>query len=157
MGGLWPVVPPGRRVGKHPVVLLCIDDQAAYLPARKAFLELRGYEVFTAASGPEGLAILKQRRVDCVVLDYRMPVMDGAEVARQIRRMRQSPPIIMFSGVPQEIPPSVRTLVDALVMKGRDLSALLDALEALLPRQAIRPRPSTHTRHRPGRRGSSAG
>jgi CheY-like chemotaxis protein len=148
---------PVRRVGKHAFTLLCIDDQAAYLPARKAFLQSRGYEVFTAASGPEGLALLKQHRIDCVVLDYRMPVMDGAEVAREIRRTRPNLPIVMFSGFPQEIPSPVRALVDALALKGTNLSALLDALDELLPRLALRPRPSTAVKDRPGTRGSHTG
>lgn len=139
------------------MVLLCIDDQAAYLPARKAFLESRGYEVFTAGSGPEGLGILKQRRIDCVILDYRMPVMDGAQVAGEIRRIRPSLPIIMFSGFPQEVPSPVRALVDALVLKGKDLTALFEVLETLLPRVPLRPQPSTTIKDRPRRRGSHAG
>lgn len=152
-------LPQSRRTGKHSVTLLCIDDQVVYLPARKAFLESQGYEVFTAPSGPEGLAILKQRRVDCVIIDYRMPIMDGAQVARKIRRIRPDLPIIMFTGYSQEIPAPVRALVDALVFKGRDLTSLLKALDTLLPKLALRPRPSANVsvKDRSSRRGTSAG
>lgn len=130
------------RTPRHPT-LLCIDDQAAYLPARKAFLESQGYQVLIASSGRNGLEILQQRPIDGVIVDYRMPEMDGGEVAREIRRIRPDLPIIMLSGFPQEIPPLVRAFVDALVLKGLNLSLLLAALEALLPDSVLKRRPPT--------------
>jgi CheY-like chemotaxis protein len=150
-----------RRVLKRRTTLLCIDDQAAVLPVRKTFLESQGYEVFTAASGREGLEILRQRPIDAVLVDYRMPKMDGGEVAREIRRTRTGMPIIMLSGFPQEIPSGIRDLVDALVLKGDNLTVLLENLHALVPQRRIKPRaakPNAETQALPRdlRRSSSA-
>jgi CheY-like chemotaxis protein len=131
-----------HRTSRH-LKLLCIDDQAAYLPVRKAFLESHGYQVLIASSGRNGLEILRQRPIDGVILDYRMPDMDGGEVALEIRRTRPDLPIIMLSGFPQEIPPPVRAFVDVLVQKGRNLSLLLAALETLPPNSVLKRRPPT--------------
>ena len=65
--------------------VLCIDDDGTGLSLRKMMLEEEGYYVFTANSGEEGLALLDAQRIDAVILDYRMPEMNGGEVARRIR------------------------------------------------------------------------
>jgi CheY-like chemotaxis protein len=129
-----------HRAPGTPTSLLCIDDRADYLPVRKAFLESQGYQVFTACSGREGLEILGKTKIDAVVLDYRMPEMSGAEVAREIRRRWPKLPVILLSGYPHEIPPDVRALVQALVVKGSDPSVLLKAIEGALPNIVLQPR-----------------
>jgi CheY-like chemotaxis protein len=135
-----------RRVPTNPPALLCVDDHAIYLPVRKAYLELHGYVVLTASSGREGLQLLAEHRIDGVVLDYRMPEMDGAEVAREIRRTRPDLPIIMLSGYPHEIPADVRSLVNAAVMKGESPTALLEALYQVLPNPVLQPHAATASR-----------
>jgi two-component system cell cycle sensor histidine kinase/response regulator CckA len=137
---------PFRRAQIGPTTLLCIDDQAHYLPVRKAVLESRGFEVFTASSGREGLAILRKHKIDGVVLDYRMPEMDGGEVAGEIRRSWPNLPIVLLSGFPQDIPPQVRALVNAVVIKGRGAPELLRAIEAALPGMTLRPRPAASSK-----------
>jgi signal transduction histidine kinase len=65
--------------------VLVIDDDAMNLKVMKGYLSLDGYEVVTAESGPEGLERLEAGGVELVVLDVRMPEMDGYEVCRRIR------------------------------------------------------------------------
>ena len=60
-----------------PAAILCIDDEPKGLTVRKMLLESRRYEVLTATSGREGLAIFAGHRVPAVVLDYAMPEMNG--------------------------------------------------------------------------------
>ena len=133
---------PFRQAETKPSTLLCIDDQAHYLPVRKAVLESRGFAVLTASSGREGLEILRKHKIDGVVLDYRMPEMDGGEVAGEIRRSWPDLPIVLLSGFPQDIPPQVLALVNAVVIKGRGAPELLRAVEAALPRVTLKPRPA---------------
>src|SRR5690349_19570439 len=77
-------VPEARRCAMSPKVL-CIDDQVSGLHVRKIFLEASGYAVLTASTGREGLQMRKSQPMAAVVLDYRMPEMDGGPVAGAIR------------------------------------------------------------------------
>ena len=71
---------------RHPPRVLCIDDFKPGLETRRVFLEQFGFQVLTASSGMEGLRLMKENHVDAVVLDYRMPEMDGHEVALRIEK-----------------------------------------------------------------------
>jgi CheY-like chemotaxis protein len=137
---------PGRAAHKPPTSVLCIDDLADYLPVRRAFLESQGYHVITATSGSEGLEVLGKNKIDVVVLDYRMPGMDGGQVALLIRQQWQRMPIILLSGYPKEIPVSVTAIVNTVVTKGQNPSALLGAIEAALPEIILEPRTETASR-----------
>ena len=147
---------PVRRAPQDPTTLLCIDDQAHYLPVRKAVLESRGFEVFTASSGREGLEILRKHKIDGVVLDYRMPEMNGGEVANEIRRSWPDLPIVLLSGFPHEIPAQVLSLVNAVVVKGRGPGELLQAIETVLPDATLKPDQQCPAWNQSSRRGSKS-
>ena len=72
---------------KQKAIILCIDDDVAGLKARKELLEISDYEVLTAQSGEQGLGLFVSRQIDAVVVDYKMPGMNGDRVARQMRRV----------------------------------------------------------------------
>src|SRR5690606_6284890 len=65
--------------------ILIVDDSAANRALAQAILEDEGYDVLLAASGEQALNHLNATRVDCVLLDVRMPHMDGFEVCKRIR------------------------------------------------------------------------
>jgi CheY-like chemotaxis protein len=113
-------------------LILCVDDQETNLAIRKIFLEAQGYAVMTAASGLQGLQLLRSGLVDALVLDYRMPGMDGEEVAAIVRAERPELPIIVLSGYVAEIPPGLRQQATAFVAKGSPPQLLLHALESAL-------------------------
>lgn len=112
--------------------IVCIDDDRAGLAMRKMMLESEGYKVFTAKNGKEGLALLDAETVDAVILDYRMPSMDGAEVARRIRERWPQIPVVMLSGYPDDVPEAAIHLVDAFVTKGDGPEQLLQVIESNL-------------------------
>jgi len=78
--------------------ILVIDDEKPTLSMFKLFLTAYGYEVFTAESGEQGLALFKEILPEIVFTDIRMPGMDGLEVLRQIRRMNQTSQVIIITG-----------------------------------------------------------
>jgi diguanylate cyclase (GGDEF)-like protein len=79
--------------------ILVIDDDRNLRKIIQTNLELAGYTVTTASNGDEGLSLLDSIQPDLVVLDVMMPVMDGYEVARRIRRhpVNAHVPIIMLT------------------------------------------------------------
>jgi CheY-like chemotaxis protein len=78
--------------------ILVIDDDAQDRDLIGAVLEERGYQVTLAESGRTGLALCHRQQVDAVVLDLRMPEMDGRTVLQQLRTLHPSIPVVVFSG-----------------------------------------------------------
>jgi len=111
-------------------LVLCIDDDRKTLHARRFVLEAAGYDVVTASSGRTGLRLLERRAVQLVILDYRMPEMNGEAVAREIRRTHPHVPILMLSGQ-IDVPKRASSAVDAFVAKGQAPAVLLGHLTAL--------------------------
>lgn len=114
-------------------IVLCIDDDVIGLNLRKMMLEAEGYGVLVAESGEQGLALLESRNdIHAVVLDYRMPSMDGGEVARRIRTQWPNIPVVMLSGYPDDVPEAAIHLVDAFVTKGNAPEDLLHVVASNL-------------------------
>jgi len=118
-------------------LVLCIDDDEDSLKVRELLLKNMGYDTLLAPDGDRGLALFTQRAVDIVIVDYAMPGLNGAEVARAIRAMRPEVPIVMLSGQPVK-PDGVDSEVDSFVTKGRDTGDLLEELEHLLSKKKLR-------------------
>jgi len=117
--------------GKH---VLCVDDDPDILKVRKLLLESKGYSVITAGSGQQALEhISKEPDVDLVLLDYRMPGMNGDELAQKLRQRFPSLRLIAVSGV-EDLPEQLLKNVDASVPKASDPELLLSAIAQSLRR-----------------------
>jgi DNA-binding response OmpR family regulator len=79
-------------------VLVVEDDQSVRRPLVK-FLEMHGFVVVTAAAADEGLAVLRQHRIDAAIVDLRLKGGSGRDVLVSIPA---DVPVIIFSGVPSE-------------------------------------------------------
>ena len=86
-----------------PVRVILIDDEVSFLDSMKRVLERRNMDVDTAESGEQGLTLLKESLVDVVVLDIKMPGMDGLEVLKRIRTYYPSVQVIMLTGHPSYV------------------------------------------------------
>ena len=78
--------------------VLLVDDELDFLDSLSQRLRLRGLPVFTAASGPAALEVLGREAVDVVVLDVRMPGMDGIETLRRIKERHPRVEVVMLTG-----------------------------------------------------------
>ncbi len=78
-------------------ILVC-DDQEAIRRALIQMLELDQHEVFEAADGIEAMVRIKQHNPDVVIMDIRMPKMDGMEALEKLQLISNDIPIIMISG-----------------------------------------------------------
>ena len=118
-------------------VVLCIDDHVRGLAVRKILLEAQGFRVLTAEDGRTGLAIVKQEPIDVVILDYRMPGMNGGVVAEILRRDHPHLPILFLSGYTAEIPAPALKMADGLIEKGEPTIVLVRELERVTGRSAM--------------------
>ncbi len=77
--------------------ILVVDDQRTVCYSLERFLQSEDYEVYTVQSGEEALVILDNLRPDLVIMDVRMPGMDGIEVLRKIKDSQPNIQVIMMT------------------------------------------------------------
>ncbi|MBC7234234.1 MAG: response regulator transcription factor [Chloroflexi bacterium] len=90
--------------------ILVIDDERAFSRTLCRHLERRGFETFAAYSGGEGLSLAQEIEPDLVIVDIRLPDIDGGQVCRQLRALSDVP-LIVLSGYGKE--PMVRATEEA--------------------------------------------
>ncbi|MEM9743728.1 MAG: EAL domain-containing protein [Pseudomonadota bacterium] len=78
--------------------VLLVDDEPSIVNALRRALRTEGYELRTAASGQEALAVLASQSVDVVVSDYRMPGMTGTELLSAVRQRYPETVRLMLTG-----------------------------------------------------------
>jgi DNA-binding NtrC family response regulator len=78
--------------------LLLVDDEEDLIAMMKARLQRRGIAAWTASDGPAAIQLLAHHAIDVVVLDIKMPGMDGIEVLKHIRRHHPRIEVILLSG-----------------------------------------------------------
>lgn len=120
--------------------IVVVDDNANDVQVTKRFLERRGYDAVPALSGEEGLRLAAQLMPDAMVIDYRMPGMDGFEVTRRLKSdpQLQTIPVLMLTGSDsaQHVVEGLGAGADDFVTKGSDTEVLTARLHALLRMKA---------------------
>jgi CheY-like chemotaxis protein len=126
----------GTQEGFTMTRMLVVEDDPAWRALYRMTFKDR-FEVYEAADGHDGLSKYEAVHPDVILLDLKMPRMDGADFVRQLRGRGEVPPIVMCSGVtdPSEAPrvPGVVRMA-AKTADLRDVwTALRDALPAATP------------------------
>ena len=115
--------------------ILIVDDTLSSRILLGDLLELKGYTVLGAASGPEALKILETEEPDLILLDVLMPNMNGYQVCRRIREnpAMQTVPVIMMTGLdPSEEKAKGREAgATDIIVKPIHLADLLERLRVL--------------------------
>ncbi len=116
--------------------LLVVDDERALRQALRRALTLEGYEVHLAEDGEQALARLGAVMPDAVILDLLMPVCDGLEVCRSMRRNGDRTPVLMLTarGRVSERVAGLDAGADDYLAKPFELDELLARVRALLRR-----------------------
>jgi len=77
--------------------ILVVDDEENAREGLSKILSKEGYKVDTAADGKEAIDVIKRQNFDLVITDMRMPLMDGFEVLREIKKMDEDIGVIMIT------------------------------------------------------------
>lgn len=77
--------------------ILAVDDEQGILDLFKKALGKEGYEVVAALSGQEAIKIFKAGKPNLIILDIKMPSMDGIETLRQIKKMDGKVKVLMLT------------------------------------------------------------
>lgn len=123
-----------------PATILVVDDEAPIRLSFRYFLEDHQFNVLEAENGRVGLEIFREKKPDMVLVDLRMPEMDGLEVLAGITKQSPETPIIVVSGTGV-----IRDVVEALhlgawdyILKPiEDMTILLHAVQKSLERARL--------------------
>lgn len=75
--------------------VLVVDDDVNICNLIEIYLQKEGYKVFNAHSGSDAIKIFNEKQIDLILLDIMMPVLDGYDVLREIRKTSQMPVIML--------------------------------------------------------------
>ncbi|HET8731342.1 MAG TPA: response regulator [Moraxellaceae bacterium] len=141
---------------KHSILL--VDDHPLLLRGLRQLLELDGeFEVIgEAANGAEALALVAEHSPDLVILDRKMPVLDGLETLRLLRESGFAGKILLFtvSDLQQDVRNALRLGADGYMLKNEHPDVLLTSIrEVLAGRLELSEEVASGLRHRPRREG----
>lgn len=78
--------------------ILVVDDEQEFLELMTNRLQKRGFTVNIAPNGEQALERVAEEDFDAMVLDVKMPGIDGIEVLRRVKRMRPNLPVLLLTG-----------------------------------------------------------
>jgi CheY-like chemotaxis protein len=111
--------------------ILIVDDDPTILTTLAEFLELEGYPVATASDGCEALQEVAQTEPSLVLLDMRMPVLDGWGFVEKLREQGRSLPILVMTAAQDARQWAQEVGASGYVAKPFDLLDVLSAVERL--------------------------
>ncbi len=119
--------------------ILVVEDEEAIRTGLIDVLVFHGYEVDSAAAGPEGLEKALTGRFDLILLDIMLPGMDGYEICDRIRAVDRRQPIIMLTAKTsdEEIVQGLQMGADDYVPKPFSIQQLVLRIEAVLRRSQV--------------------
>lgn len=124
----------------QPIKVLTIDDEYFIRTSIRNFLEDFDYDVHEASNGREGLMLYRKIKPDIILVDLRMPEIDGLDVLKQITQEDSHLPVIVISGtgvISDVIEALHLGAWDYLLKPIEDLNVLLHAIEKALERARL--------------------
>lgn len=77
--------------------ILVVDDQQGIRLLLKEVFKKEGYTIHLAANGLDALRIVDEQNIDCVLLDMKIPGMDGLEILKKLKEKKAHVPVIMMT------------------------------------------------------------
>jgi DNA-binding response OmpR family regulator len=116
--------------------LLIVDDELLIRDLLYDYFKSRDYDIAVAESGQGALAQLEENRFDTIILDLKMPDMDGLELTAKIRAGDEHVPIIIMTGYPsmETAIEAIRKRADDYFIKPFNLRQMNKAVESALTR-----------------------
>jgi len=127
--------------------ILVVDDDPSVLEMLHDALDLWGFDVFLAKNGREGLNILARQKVDGILLDMDMPVMDGMTMLDELRWLGYPMPVVIMSGGAKVLNQGqlVKEGAQGFVSKPFSLSFLRDVCATIFGNQGVDVRSADHS------------
>ena len=116
--------------------ILVVDDELGSAEVLSLILEEEGYKAYCAVNGRQALVQARDIVPDLVIVDYMMPLMNGAELSRQLRADPQfvDTKIVLNSGLPEAVIREQFDGYDAFLRKPFKVEALLEVVQRFIRR-----------------------
>ena len=114
--------------------ILLVDDEPDFIQLMKFWLESKGYSVITAGDGEAAVELAKKEEPNIILIDLRMPKMDGVEAIKKIREFDKNIPIIIISAYVDD-PKAAEAMkygISGIFCKHKDFQEGLSLLESAL-------------------------
>jgi CheY-like chemotaxis protein len=115
------------------LLVLVVDDEADIRATVSAMLQIEGYDVAEAANGADALSVVERQPPDVILLDMRMPVLDGWGFASELRRRGHRIPIVVMTAARDAARWAGDIAASAFVAKPFGLDDLVSAVESARP------------------------
>ena len=115
------------------VRVLIVDDEPDIRATVSAMLEIEGYDVDEAANGADALHAIERQAPDVILLDMRMPVLDGWGFAHELRRRGHEMPIVVMTAARDAARWASEIAASAFVAKPFGFDDLITAVEEAKP------------------------
>ena len=124
---------------KQEFTILLVDDNKEFIQNLADILELKRYSVLTATDGFQALDILKVSPVDLILMDIKMPVMNGVETYKRIKKISPETPVIMLTAFAMEelIQESLKEGAFACLKKPLDFDELFSTIEKAISKGSM--------------------
>ncbi|MFZ5905992.1 MAG: response regulator [Nitrospirota bacterium] len=111
--------------------VLLVDDEVEFVSALAERLRLRGYDTEAVSRAEKALSIIREEPPDVILLDFRMPGMDGLEALKQIKNISPSIEIIMLTGLEdsRSIEEAKKSGAPEYIMKPADINELIEKID----------------------------
>lgn len=113
--------------------ILVVDDDVKFTETLRDLLEVEGYDAHAIYSGYEALERVKKEKFDILLMDIKMPVMNGIEVLQEIKKMTPRPVVILMTGFTVEdlVKDAIKEGAVAVLYKPLDIPQLLQRLDTV--------------------------
>ncbi|MBN1230682.1 MAG: response regulator [Anaerolineales bacterium] len=127
----------GKLVDKRGTIVVCVEDEPEMIDLIRLILGRKGYEVFGAKRGKQGLSLIEEKKPDLVLLDLMMPDMDGWDVYQMMKGNKDLAdiPVIIVTAKSQTIDKVLGlhiAKVDDYISKPFSPQELLESIEKVL-------------------------
>ena len=126
------MVPESARLPKKRILIVDDDPSIRYMLSRVLLDE--GYNVMSAANGHQGLELAYTGQIDLVLLDWKMPGLNGEETLKELAFARPALPVIVITAYPRKKSEGGLTGASAVLQKPLDFPMLLEAIKKMVTR-----------------------
>ncbi|MEE8471504.1 MAG: response regulator [Dehalococcoidia bacterium] len=129
-----------RAIGaRNGALIMVVDDEPGTCITLKNILVRKGYEVGTAHTGEEAIAIARERTYDIIFIDMKLPTLNGLETYLAIKEVSPEAIAIMMTAYREETADIVQDALDSsaytCLYKPLDMASVLEMIEGILKRQ----------------------